>query len=117
MRAPFVVPPHEGGTGQGLLDAEGHETRWGAVVRSDAPERLTSAGRSALTAHDIRTIIDLRNDDDRQNSSELRATDVDIVHTPLEDLTDTEFWEHWGKGLHGTPADGILDRPAPGLPN
>jgi hypothetical protein len=39
----------------GFRAADGRETRWGAVVRSDSPERLTVAGWSALQAHGIRT--------------------------------------------------------------
>jgi protein-tyrosine phosphatase len=40
--------------------ADGRETRWGAIVRSDTPWRLTAAGRESLVAHGVRTIVDLR---------------------------------------------------------
>ena len=40
--------------------ANGRETRWGAVVRSDNLSPLTEAGRSALRDHGIKSIIDLR---------------------------------------------------------
>lgn len=44
----------------GFPAMDGRETRWGAVVRSDNPGRLTGAGREALLAYGIRTIVDLR---------------------------------------------------------
>lgn len=49
----------------GGLPAGSGATRWGAVVRADALDGLTSAGWAALAAHGVRTIIDLRNDDER----------------------------------------------------
>ena len=39
---------------------DGHRVRWGALVRSDLPTRLTDTGRQTLVAHGIRTILDLR---------------------------------------------------------
>jgi hypothetical protein len=44
----------------GLRTWNGRMTRWGAVVRSDTPAKLTAAGWSALYAYGIRTIISLR---------------------------------------------------------
>jgi protein-tyrosine phosphatase len=44
----------------GYATRDGRETRWGQVVRSDRLGDLTEAGQSALLAHGIRTIIDLR---------------------------------------------------------
>jgi protein-tyrosine phosphatase len=43
----------------GLPAAEGVIAR-GALVRSDALHRLTDAGRAALLAHGVRTVIDMR---------------------------------------------------------
>ena len=44
----------------GYRTADGRETRWGAVVRSDSLTPLTEAGRAALVAYGIRSIVDLR---------------------------------------------------------
>jgi protein-tyrosine phosphatase len=44
----------------GYPAADGHQTRWGAVVRSDSPAALTGAGRAALAAYGVRAIVDLR---------------------------------------------------------
>jgi len=44
----------------GLETIDGRKTRWGALVRSDLPCRLTAHGRTALVDHGVRSIIDLR---------------------------------------------------------
>lgn len=44
----------------GLPTVDGGTTRWGAVIRSDIPSRLTETGRQALLDYGVRTIIDLR---------------------------------------------------------
>jgi protein-tyrosine phosphatase len=70
-------------------------TRRGALVRSDAVDRLSPEGWEALRAHGVGTIIDLRNDDERGES----AAGVETVHIPLDGLDeDPEFWVDW---MHG----------------
>ena len=86
----------------GFRGADGRETRWGAVVRSDSPERLTVAGWSALQAHGIRTIVDLRDHVERQIEPEPPAAEFATVHVPVLDLTDADFWEEW-RGVYDTP--------------
>jgi protein tyrosine/serine phosphatase len=44
----------------GLRAADGRRIRWGALVRSDLPNRLTATGRRSLIDHGVRTIVDLR---------------------------------------------------------
>jgi protein-tyrosine phosphatase len=44
----------------GYPTADGRQTRWGAVVRSDSLTALTPAGREALVGHGVRSIVDLR---------------------------------------------------------
>lgn len=44
----------------GYPTASGQETRWGAYIRADALSYLTEAGKAALVAYGVRTIIDLR---------------------------------------------------------
>jgi protein-tyrosine phosphatase len=44
----------------GLPTADGRRTRNGALVRSDTLCRLTPAGQTALVAHGVHTVIDLR---------------------------------------------------------
>jgi protein-tyrosine phosphatase len=44
----------------GLETRDGRRTRWGALVRADLLCRLTEAGRAAVRAHGVRTVVDLR---------------------------------------------------------
>jgi protein tyrosine/serine phosphatase len=52
----------------GLPTRDGAVIRPGAVVRSESPEYLTAAGREALVAHGIRTIVDIRLPDEAKGS-------------------------------------------------
>ena len=62
---------------------------------------LTPAGWAALRGH---TIVDLRNDDERQGPAAPGAAGLAVVHVPLDDLADSAFWRRvWDEGLDGTP--------------
>jgi protein-tyrosine phosphatase len=88
----------------GLRTADGRETRWGAVVRSEAPDLLTAAGWSALHEHGIRTIIDLRNNDEITRDVALHSAGLPVVRLPLDAAEDAEFWDRWATGgQFGTP--------------
>lgn len=90
----------------GLSTCDGRVTRWGAVVRSDSPARLTAAGWSALYAYGIRTIITLRTygmTEDELNFTP-RYPDLVTVQVAIEDITDMEFLQQWAaSNLWGTP--------------
>ena len=84
----------------GLRTRDGRVTRWGAVVRSDHPARLTAAGWSALYAHGIRTIVTLCTlgmTEDVPDTAP-RPSDLTTVCAAIEDVTDThtEFVQQWG---------------------
>ncbi|MGZ8476352.1 MAG: tyrosine-protein phosphatase [Candidatus Limnocylindria bacterium] len=82
----------------GLPTADGRVTRRGALVRSEAVDRLSPAGWEALRAHGVRTIIDLRNDDERVGPIAVPA-DVRVIHISLDRLDeDPEFWVDWMNG-------------------
>ena len=88
----------------GLTRSDGRETRWGAVVRADALDGLTAAGWAALSEHGVRTVVDLRNDDERGPDAAPRPGSVTTVHAPLDGTEDREFWNVWGSGPQfGTP--------------
>jgi protein-tyrosine phosphatase len=76
----------------GLRTADGGTTQFGAVVRGDSPSRLTQAGWEELTRYGIRTVIDLRNDDERGRDAAPRPAEVSTVHVPLDGNKDKEFW-------------------------
>jgi protein-tyrosine phosphatase len=52
----------------GGLPARGGAIRHGALVRSDSPNYLTDAGREALVAYGVRTIVDIRLPDEAAGS-------------------------------------------------
>lgn len=88
----------------GLATRNGGRTRRGSIVRADGLSRLTDKGWAALVAHGIRTVIDLRNEDELEADVAARPASVDTVHIPLDDIEDREFWEHvWANELDGSP--------------
>jgi protein-tyrosine phosphatase len=83
----------------GLPTVDGRRIRRGALVRSDAPDGLTDVGWAALREHGVRTIVDLRNQDER---AAVGAVDgLDVMHLPVDPVDDLEFWPHWGQGING----------------
>jgi protein-tyrosine phosphatase len=83
----------------GFRTRDGGRTRWGAVVRSDTPDRLSDAGWRALRLHGVRTIVDLRDDREREQMTESQGVELASVHVPVLDLDDADFWERW-RGVH-----------------
>jgi protein-tyrosine phosphatase len=88
----------------GLPLAGGGTTRWRAVVRADALDGLTPAGWDALRAYGVRTVIDLRNDDERGACAVGPPPGLTTLHLPLDGTEDREFWDVWDSGPQfGTP--------------
>lgn len=91
----------------GLNTSTGHKTRWGAVVRSDQPARLTTSGWSALYAHGIRTIVSLRTHgfDEKDHPIVIPPQpEIQVVSVEIEDVTNKEFVEKWATSdLWSTP--------------
>jgi protein tyrosine/serine phosphatase len=81
----------------GLSALDGRKTRWGALVRSDAPSKLTAAGWHALCAHGIRTIISLRTEGKTEPDLDLPdpPAGIEVVSVAIEDLRDMEFLQRW----------------------
>lgn len=64
---------------------DGAETRWGSIVRADSVRQLSEEGWRAVVAYGIRTVVDLRMDDEREADPPAELP-VDVVHVPfLED--------------------------------
>jgi protein-tyrosine phosphatase len=75
----------------GYPTADGRGTRWGAVIRADNLATLTGAGRAALVASGVRTIVDLRAPDETAAHPNPFARPgghgVAYVHVPFIDPT------------------------------
>jgi protein-tyrosine phosphatase len=68
-------------------------TRFGQLIRSDAVDPESAD----LVDYGVRTVIDLRNDDERPPG-------VENVHVPLDATEDRQFWDLWENGWEfGTP--------------
>ena len=83
----------------GLPTRDGRVTRRGAVVRADAVDRLSAAGWASLEEHGVRTVIDLRNEDERGPDVAARPACVTTLVVPLDGTADAGFWAEWGLSL------------------
>jgi protein-tyrosine phosphatase len=87
----------------GLPTADGRTTRRHAVVRAGTVDGLSPAGWEALLAYGIRTIVDLRNPDERP-ARPPHPAGIAVRHVPIDGSQDREFWEVWSTGPQfGTP--------------
>lgn len=74
----------------GLPTTDGHQTRWGSVIRTDLLSRLTEQGRRALIDYGVRTVIDLRSPDQVAEEpsaytvESARAAGLTYLNLPLE---------------------------------
>ena len=84
----------------GLPTVDGGVTRFGALVRSDNPWKLTAEGLRAMRAHRVRTVVDLRHEVEIAERPSVEVADV--VNVPVLDFGDEKFWERWS-GVHDTP--------------
>ena len=79
----------------GLRTAGGHTTRWGAIVRADAVDRLTADGWAALEAHGCGRSSTCATTTSWGADVAARPASVTTLHVPLDGIEDTEFWDHW----------------------
>jgi protein-tyrosine phosphatase len=92
----------------GHSTVDGGETQFGRIVRADAVRRLTDEGWQALLDYGIRTIVDLRTDEERQADppAELPVT---VVHVPfLEE--DQEVFEEVEAASSRAPDQAVATR-------
>jgi protein-tyrosine phosphatase len=67
---------------------DGGTVRWRTLLRSDALHRLDDSGRAALAGLGLRTVIDLRTDEEvMATPSALDGTGVHTYHVPLFDAS------------------------------
>lgn len=66
----------------------------GAVVRMEAPTRLSEAGWAAAWEYGVRTVVDLRNADEYGPDRAPRPAGITTMRVPL-DPVGTPFYERW----------------------
>jgi protein tyrosine/serine phosphatase len=87
----------------GLLLADGAKTPSGVFFRSENADWITPAGWDQLRESGVRTVIDLRQPEERQRDVNARPDWVTTLNVDLDGLEHTEFWaEYWENGLVGT---------------
>jgi protein-tyrosine phosphatase len=74
------------------------QIRPGAVVRMEQPKRLTEAGWAAAWAYGVRTVVDLRGDEERAADPDRapRTDGITTVHV-WQDPVGTPFYEYWSE--------------------
>jgi protein-tyrosine phosphatase len=88
----------------GLRSVDGRRTRWGSLVRGDSLGSLTERGWERLENHGVRTVIDLRNEDEWGEDAAPRPPAVETIRIPLDETADREFWDDWENGpQYATP--------------
>jgi hypothetical protein len=107
----------------GLPTEDGSVTRFGAYIRSGDLRFVTEAGWRMALGAGVRTVIDLRNEDEIRPGAGRRLTRlagsaqfaagspiasappcIDRMEIALDGIEDTEFWQFLNReGLNGTP--------------
>ena len=76
----------------GHATEDGRETRFGRIVRADNIRRLSDEGWRALSEYGIRTIVDLRTEEELAADPPAEIP-VDVVHAPFMDDDESMFHE------------------------
>lgn len=90
----------------GLRTIDDRTTRWGALVRADAPSGLTESGWRAVRDHGVTTIVDLMETHEREADAAPRPAGLTEIHVPIDGTDDEDFWAplrangHWGTVLY-----------------
>ena len=71
---------------------DGGETRYGAIVRADSIRQLTHAGWAAAVDYGVRTIVDLRMDQELEADPPAELP-VDVIHVSFFDEDEEAFAE------------------------
>lgn len=82
----------------GLATTDGRRTRSGRIVRSDSLAMLEREGWAELEGYGVRTVVDLRNDDEVIGDAAPRPEAIETVRIPLDVHEDREFWRVWESG-------------------
>lgn len=82
----------------GLATTDGRRTQWGALIRGDSLGCLSARGWERLEAHGVRTVIDLRNENEWGEDAAPRPPSIETIRIPLDETGDREFWDDWEHG-------------------
>jgi protein-tyrosine phosphatase len=84
----------------GIRTTDGRTIRPGALVRAGSLDHVEDW--TALHELGVRTLIDLRNDDERASAP--APAGITALHLPLDGIDDRDFWDEWASDWRfGTP--------------
>jgi protein-tyrosine phosphatase len=87
----------------GLLLKDGSRSPYGVFYRSENADQIKPAGWDQLKETGIRTIVDLRQQDERDKDTQPRPEWLTTIHSDLDGLDNDEFWNnYWEQGLAST---------------
>ena len=87
----------------GLKRRPGGTTPRGQLIRADSLDHLTTRGWDALLEYGVRSLVDLRNNDELDS---LYSTPAEVTrfHLPLDGRENRKYWSRWeGRWEFGTP--------------
>ena len=76
----------------GFPTDDGGETRFGSIVRADSVRQLSDDGWAALVDYGVKTIVDLRADEERQEDPPYEVP-VEVLHVPFMEASKEEWKE------------------------
>lgn len=87
----------------GLKRAGGAVTPNGVFFRSENADWITGNGWQQIYDAGIRTVVDLRQQRERDTDAQERPDWLTTIHVDLDGLENKEFWaDYWDNGLVGT---------------
>jgi protein tyrosine/serine phosphatase len=86
----------------GLPTSDGGTIADRALVRSDSVSQLRRGGWEALVEYGVRTIVDLRYDEEREDDPP-RELDVEVVHVPLFGDRDADLGDELQRRIDAEP--------------
>ncbi|MGM7775180.1 tyrosine-protein phosphatase [Arthrobacter sp. KNU-44] len=87
----------------GLRRVDGTVTPRGVFFRSENVDWITGSGWQQIHDAGIRTVVDLRQQGERNTDTRERPGWLTTVHVDLDGLENKEFWaDYWNNGLVGT---------------
>ncbi|HEY5221791.1 MAG TPA: tyrosine-protein phosphatase [Microbacteriaceae bacterium] len=87
----------------GLRRSDGSTTPRGAFYRSENIDSVTPAGWEQLRETGIRSVVDLRQPDERARDTQARPDWLTTLEVDLDGLENRAFWQdYWDNGLVGT---------------
>ncbi len=95
----------------GMPTDEGGETRWSAVIRSDILERLTAMGWHSLLDYGVRTVIDLRGEEEAvKYPYEMGGGVVDVSCVTYRNMPLEHYYTHVGEMIKAAETRGEVYR-------